>query len=268
MRPNGLDFGLISSILSPAAMKLAWLEPDTPFPPVEQAWGAHSDAPGLLAAGADLSAARLLNAYQNGIFPWYSEGQPVLWWSTDPRMVLRVQDFQVRRSFAKVLRRFVATPGCEIRIDSAFGTVMQRCAATPRPGQAGTWITPDIQAAYAGLHAAGHAHSVETWKDGQLIGGLYCVAIGQSVFGESMFSHAPDASKIALAALVALCRHQGAEWIDCQQNTPHLASMGARTMARDAFVRCVQQRCTQPAMQWSWKPLYWNAMGFSQAGTT
>lgn len=249
-------------------MKLAWLEPDTPFPNAKNAWGPHSEAPGLLAAGADLSPARLLDAYRHGIFPWYSEGQPILWWSTDPRMVLQVQDFQVRRSFAKVLRRFMANPGCEIRIDSAFETVIQHCAATPRHGQTGTWITPDIQAAYAALHADGYVHSVETWMDGQLLGGLYCVAIGHAVFGESMFSHATDASKIALAALVALCCNQGAQWIDCQQNTPHLASMGARTMARDAFVRAVQQRSIQAPMDWSWNPLYWNAMEFSQAGPT
>lgn len=249
-------------------MKLPWLEPDTPFPSVEMAWGPHTEAPGLLAAGADLSPARLLDAYRHGIFPWYSEGQPILWWSTNPRMVLQVQDFRVRRSFAKVLRKFMANPGCEIRVDSAFETVIQHCAATPRDGQAGTWITPDIQAAYGALHAAGHAHSVETWMNGKLIGGLYCVAIGKSVFGESMFSHAADASKIALAALVALCRNQGAAWIDCQQNTPHLASMGARTMARDAFVRTVQQHSIQAPMHWSWNPLYWNALEFSQAGPT
>jgi leucyl/phenylalanyl-tRNA--protein transferase len=249
-------------------MKLTWLESDTPFPPVENAWGLHSEAPGLLAAGADLSPARLLDAYRHGIFPWYSEGQPILWWSTDPRMVLRVQDFHVRRSFAKVLRGFIANPGCEIRVDSAFEAVIQHCAATPRPGQSGTWITHDIQSAYTALHAAGYVHSVETWCNGKLVGGLYCVAIGQSVFGESMFSHATDASKIALAALVALCRNQEIEWIDCQQNTGHLASMGARTMAREAFVRGVRQRSQRAPARWAWNPLYWNAMGFSQAGAT
>lgn len=249
-------------------MKLTWLEPETPFPPVENAWGPLSEAPGLLAAGADLSTARLLDAYRHGIFPWFSEGQPILWWSTDPRMVLKVPDFQVRRSFAKVLRKFIISPHCEIRIDSAFATVIQHCAATPRHGQAGTWITPGMQAAYTALHKAGYAHSVETWIDGQLRGGLYCVAIGQSVFGESMFSHTTDASKIALAALVALCRTHGAEWIDCQQNTPHLASMGARTIARDAFMRAVQHHNSQAPMHWRWNPLYWDAIGFSQAGAT
>lgn len=249
-------------------MNLPWLEPDTPFPPVESAWGADSEAPGLLAVGADLGPDRLLDAYRHGIFPWYSEGQPVLWWSTDPRMVLQVQDFQLRRSFAKVLRRFIASSGCEIRIDSAFSTVIGRCAATPRPGQSGTWISPNIQEAYAALHTAGYVHSVETWVDGQLVGGLYCVAIGRSVFGESMFSLASDASKIALAALVALCRTQGAEWIDCQQNTSHLASMGACTMARTTFVRAVQLGCDHAPLEWSWNPLYWNALGYSQTGAT
>lgn len=249
-------------------MKLPWLDPDTPFPAVASAWPADSEAPGLLAVGADLSLARLLDAYRHGIFPWYSEGQPILWWSTDPRMVLSVQDFRVRRSFDKALRRFIASPGSEIRVDSAFPCVIGHCAATPRLGQAGTWITPDIRAAYTALHAAGYVHSVETWMDGRLAGGLYCVAIGRSVFGESMFSHTSDASKIALAALVALCRSQGAEWIDCQQNTAHLASMGARTMARNAFVRIVQQCCDHAPMRWAWNPLYWNALGYSQAGTT
>lgn len=243
-------------------MTLPWLERDTPFPPVEQAWGQQSEAPGLLAAGADLSIDRLLEAYGHGIFPWYSPGQPILWWSTDPRMVLKVQDFRIRDSFAKVLRKFAASSDCEIRIDSAFGTVIQHCADTLRSGQAGTWIVEDMQLAYTALHAAGYAHSVETWKSGQLVGGLYCVAIGRAVFGESMFSHVTDASKIALAALVALCHHEGASWIDCQQNTRHLASMGAREMPRHAFAQSVQQGTAKPAMQWTWKPLYWDALGF------
>lgn len=249
-------------------MTLPWLKWDTPFPPVESAWGPLSEAPGLLAAGADLSTNRLLNAYRHGIFPWFSQGQPILWWSTNPRMVLNVQDFRIRHSFAKVLRRFAATPECEIRVDSTFASVIQHCAETPRAGQAGTWIVEDMQHAYMALHAAGYAHSVETWQSGHLVGGLYCVAIGRAVFGESMFSHTPDASKIALAALVALCRCEGAHWIDCQQNTRHLASLGAREIPRHTFAQAVQQSTSEPAMNWVWNPLYWNALGFSQARTT
>lgn len=249
-------------------MTLPWLETNTPFPPVENAWGQQSEAPGLLAVGADLSPERLLNAYRRGIFPWFSQGQPILWWSTNPRMVLEVSNFYVRHSFARVLRKFMADSACEIRIDHAFEAVIQQCAETPRQGQPGTWIVKDMQRAYTALHAAGYAHSVETWKNGQLVGGLYCVAIGRAVFGESMFSHATDASKIALAALVALCKNQRAEWIDCQQNTPHLATLGAKEVPRAAFVQAVHAHCAEPPMAWSWNPLYWNAMGFSQAGKT
>lgn len=246
-------------------MTLPWLDRDTAFPPIENAWGPLSEAPGLLAAGADLSPDRLLNAYRHGIFPWFSEGQPILWWSTDPRMILKVQDFRIRHSFAKVLRNFVASPGCEIRIDSAFSSVIQHCASTPRAGQPGTWIVEAMQSAYMALHSAGYAHSMETWKSGRLVGGLYCVAIGRAVFGESMFSHASDASKIALAALVALCRNQGADWIDCQQNTRHLASLGAREVPRQTFAQGLRQSAPAPAMDWAWNPLYWDALGFNQA---
>ncbi|MBN4841548.1 leucyl/phenylalanyl-tRNA--protein transferase, partial [Citrobacter braakii] len=165
-------------------------------------------------------------AYSNGIFPWYSTGQPVLWWSPDPRMVLHVDEFRVRRSFRKVLHRFLKDPRCEVRIDSAFGDVIRACARTPRPGQDGTWIVPDMQAAYRALHRAGHAHSVEAWWDGELVGGLYLVNLGRAVFGESMFTHRRDASKMALAALVAACRAWGVALIDCQQQTRHLASLG------------------------------------------
>jgi leucyl/phenylalanyl-tRNA--protein transferase len=219
---------------------IAWLGDDdhtTPFPPTHQALGPHSDAPGLLAAGGPLSIERLESAYRHGIFPWYSPGQPVLWWSPDPRMVLPVAQFRLHRSLKKALRAFLATPGCEIRFDSAFERVIAACASTPRDGQRGTWIVPALRRAYTDWHRAGRVHSVETWVDGRLVGGLYGVGIGRMFFGESMFAHATDASKIALAALVAFCRAQGIALIDCQQATTHLASLGAREMPRHEFER-------------------------------
>lgn len=240
------------------ASPLPWLEPGDPFPPVESSWGAGSDAPGLLAAGGDLSVATLLRAYSHGIFPWFSEGQPILWWSTDPRMVLTVSRFHLRRSLRKVLARFVADPRCEIRIDSAFAGVISACAGTQRHGQAGTWIVPPMVQAYTRLHEAGHAHSVETWVDGRLVGGLYCVALGRAVFGESMFAHATDASKIALAALVCFCRAHAIPMIDCQQNTAHLASMGAAEIPRAAFLAQIRHTQQLPAPAWRFSPLYWD----------
>jgi leucyl/phenylalanyl-tRNA--protein transferase len=227
---------------------------------VETTWGANDPIPGLLAAGGTLDAEHLRMAYSQGIFPWFSEGQPTLWWSPDPRMVLRTADFRLHRSLRKTLQRFRATPGCEIRIDSAFSTVMHHCAQTPRHDQDGTWIVQSIIDAYTDLHHQGAAHSVETWMGGRLAGGLYCVALGRAVFGESMFAHATDASKIALAALVALCRAQGAVQIDCQQATPHLASLGAREMPRHQFLRTMLEQRAQPAMQWRFENVYWDAL--------
>ncbi len=247
---------------------LPWLEPGDFFPNVENAWGLHSDAPGLLAAGADLSVATLSRAYREGIFPWFSEGQPILWWSTDPRMVLRVDALRLHRSMQKTLRRFASTPGCEVRIDTAFEKVINACAHTSRRGQPGTWIVPDMVAAYTALHAAGLAHSVETWVHGKLVGGLYCVALGHMVFGESMFSHAADASKIALAGLVAFCRENGLPLIDCQQNTAHLASLGAVEIPRAEFVKQVQSLTQLPCPNWRFDPLYWNQIFSTQGDVT
>ncbi len=242
------------------SLRLPWLEPGDAFPPVAQAWAAGSDAPGLLAAGGALDVATLQSAYTQGIFPWYSAGQPVLWWSPDPRMVLRVPDFKLHRSLRKTLQKFSYNPGCELRIDHDFAAVITACSASPREGQSGTWIVPDMVQAYVDLHAAGLAHSVETWIDGQLVGGLYCTSVGGAVFGESMFSRASDASKIALAALVALCRAQGVAQIDCQQNTAHLASLGAREMPRDEFCAAVALAAAQPPLQWRFDPVYWQQL--------
>jgi leucyl/phenylalanyl-tRNA--protein transferase len=214
---------------------IAWIDETTPLPPAASALGPRSEAPGLVAAGGSVTPARLEEAYRGGIFPWYSAGQPVLWWSPDPRMVLPTADFRLSHSLAKTIRRFRRTPGCEIRFDSAFERVIRACAETPRAGQDGTWIVPSMVAAYAAWHRLGRVHSVETWVDGTLVGGLYFVAIGRMCFGESMFAHRTDASKIALAALIAACRARSIELIDCQQNTGHLASFGGREIPRAEF---------------------------------
>jgi len=208
---------------------LAWLERDDPFPPVE---AALKEPNGLLCAGADLSVARLLAAYRRGIFPWFSGGEPILWWSPDPRMVLFCDELKIPRSLAKNLRN----KGFEVRIDTAFSRVIRACAE-PRKGESGTWISRDMQAAYVALQRGGHAHSFETWQAGKLVGGLYGVAIGRAFFGESMFSRATDASKVALVCLVETLRERGMPMIDCQQRTPLLASLGARQIPRPQFLR-------------------------------
>jgi leucyl/phenylalanyl-tRNA--protein transferase len=207
---------------------IPWLEPDTPFPPLESAMR-HPN--GLLAAGADLSPARLLQAYRLGIFPWYSPDQPPLWWSPDPRMVLFPEELKVSRSLAKRMRK----KDYEIRSDTAFRAVMLACASTPRPDQDGTWIVPEILEGYCSLHQLGYAHSIETWVDGQLMGGLYGVAIGRMFYGESMFHHVTDASKLAFVHLVRHLQKRGYGMIDCQMHTAHLASFGAREIPRNEF---------------------------------
>ncbi len=241
-------------------MHLTWLQPGEPFPDPSRAWDEHQPAPGLLAAGGALDVETLQRAYGNGIFPWFSEGQPTLWWSTDPRMVLHTAEFKLHRSLRKAITRFRADPRCEIRFDSDFDAVIRACAGSPREGQSGTWIVPAMVTAYRQFHAAGFAHSVETWIDGQLVGGLYCVRLGRAVFGESMFTRVPDASKIALAALVAWCRQEQVALVDCQQNTRHLASLGAREIPRDEFVRHVAQEARLPAARWRFDPVYWNEL--------
>ena len=229
---------------------LTLLKPGDAFPPLSRAWPAHSPAPGLVAVGGALDVPTLLAAYCATIFPWFSEGEPILWWSPDPRMVLRVEHFRLHRSLRRVVQRFRASAGCEIRVNSAFDAVITACARAARQGQSGTWIGPRILNAYTALHRAGHAFSVETWIDGRLRGGLYGVSIGRAVFGESMFTEVTDGSKIALAALVALCRAQGLPLIDCQQNTRHLAFMGAAEMPRAEFTSAVSQLVHQPPPQW------------------
>lgn len=239
---------------------LAWLASGEEFPPASSAWGTDSPAAGLLAAGGDLSVQSLCRAYSHGIFPWYSRDQPILWWSPEPRMVLDVAQFRLQPSFRKSLKRFIQSPGCEVRFDSAFDQVIQACASSQRKGQTGTWIVPAMVDAYQNLHCAGFAHSVETWVEGELIGGLYCVALGQAVFGESMFSRSSGASKIALAALVGFCRQQDIVQIDCQQNTAHLARLGAAEVPRQQFLQTVMQSLTRRAPQWSFDRGCWQLL--------
>lgn len=242
---------------SPPLPPLEWLEPGQDFPSPENAWGPSDPAPGLLAAGGMLDVPTLVKAYAQGIFPWYSAGQPILWWSTDPRMVLRPEAFRLHRSFKKTLTRLLTEQRLEIRIDHSFERVIRACAHTPRDGQDGTWILPAMVQAYCGLHAAGHAHSVEAWIDGELAGGLYCVSLGGMVFGESMFSRQSDASKMALAALVALARQHAVPLIDCQQNTPHLTSLGGEVVPRRLFLREVKRLIGSPRPHWHFDPVYW-----------
>jgi leucyl/phenylalanyl-tRNA--protein transferase len=220
---------------------IPWLDIHTPFPDVSRAL--TDEAPGLLAAGADLSPARLLDAYRRGIFPWFSEGQPILWWSTDPRMVLMTDDFKISDSLAKAIRkveRSAATDGrWQLRFDSDFDAVMRACAG-PRKDGPGTWISDEIIAGYTGLHKLGYAHSSELWLDGELVGGAYGVSIGRMFYGESMFARVTDGSKIALAQLVRFLKTRGVTMIDCQQETKHLASLGAAPISRARFLAHVR----------------------------
>ena len=254
---------------------MIWIDAHQALPATHLALGPDSEAPGLLAIGAPVTPERLEQAYTMGVFPWYSPGQPPLWWSPDPRMVLPVAEFRLSLTLRKTLRRFIRDPRCEIRFDSAFRAVMQACAEAPREGQNGTWIVPEIIDAYTAWHHAGRAHSVETWIDGELAGGLYGVGMGRMVFGESMFARRTDASKIALCALVAWCRAHGVSHIDCQQHTAHLASFGAREVPRTEFEAHLARTVTctidhpptkmpqthgqgaTPAAVWTYHPSLW-----------
>jgi leucyl/phenylalanyl-tRNA--protein transferase len=223
---------------------IPWLSGDADFPPVERALRRPS---GLLAAGADLSPERLLRAYRLGIFPWFSQGEPILWWSPDPRAVLFPRELKLSRSLRKTLRKNLY----QVRADSAFEQVMEGCSQ-PRPNQAGTWITESMKQAYCALHALGVAHSVESWYEGQLVGGLYGIALGRMFYGESMFSRMSDASKTALAALVHRLDSWGFGLIDCQMSTPLLASFGAREIPRSEFTRHVAELVNYPDVPGPW----------------
>ncbi len=219
------------------------IQDDLPFPPVELAFTYPN---GLLAAGGDLSPERLLDAYRHGIFPWFNENDPILWWSPNPRMVLFPNEFKISHSLRKILYKGVY----DIRFDSAFEQVVRNCAA-PRKGQAGTWILEDIIDAYCELHRLGYAHSVETWIDGELAGGLYGIALGKMFYGESMFSRRANASKIAIAHLARQLEYWNYGMIDCQMNTPHLASLGAREIPREEFIHRLQKLINYPKVQTS-----------------
>ena len=220
-------------------------DPDAPFPPASQALQVPD---GLLATGGDLSAPRLLNAYRHGIFPWFSEGQPILWWTPDPRMVFRTDRPVLSRRFRRSLR----DSSWQVRADTAFDQVIDACASQPRPGQEGTWITPGMLDAYRELHRLGHAHSVEVFEAERLIGGIYGVAIGRMFFGESMFSAESGGSKVALAALSLRLRQWGWPMIDAQVENPHLLSLGAESWPRDLFLAQVQALVQQPETPGNW----------------
>lgn len=227
---------------------IPWLTNAHRFPPVDTAL---AEPNGLLAAGGDLSSGRLLAAYRHGIFPWYAPGEPLLWWSPDPRMVLFPAEFKISRSLARTLKN----AGYQVRLDSVFSQVIAACAA-PREQGGGTWISAEMQAAYRHLHDIGYAHSVETWMvDGEsstLAGGLYGIAIGRVFYGESMFSRRNDASKIALAHLCRLLEQRGFAVIDCQMNTAHLASLGAREIPRREFVAELARWSAEPDAAERW----------------
>jgi len=225
-----------------------WLDPecqDITFPDVELAL---KEPDGLLAIGGDLSSVRLLNAYESGIFPWYGPGQPILWWSPDPRLVLLPESLHISRSLRKTLRKRVF----RVTLDEAFEAVIGNCSG-PRENAGGTWITPEMTTAYLELHRQGYAHSVECWQDNRLVGGLYGVSIGRLFFGESMFAHASDASKVALVNLAMQLSHWGFPLIDCQVHTPHLESLGAIPLPRKEFTRILRAACALPAPPSPWR---------------
>jgi len=225
-----------------------WLESDDReiiFPDVELAL---RDPDGLLAMGGQLSTDWLLHAYRRGIFPWYGPGQPILWWSPDPRLVLFPEKLHISRSLAKTLRQNKFS----VTLDTAFSDVITACAQT-RPAQSGTWITPEMQAAFIKLHHEGHAHSAECWFDGKLAGGLYGVAIGTIFFGESMFTEVTDASKVAFVALVRQLERWGYRLIDCQVHTEHLAKLGASRIPRKDFTAVLGSGCAQQGRTLPWE---------------
>ena len=248
---------------------MKWLQgPNDPLPDTHLAWPPGSDAPGLLAAGGELTPERLTQAYGRGIFPWYSQNQPILWWSPPSRMVLHVNEFKVSRSLRKTLVRFRRSLNCEVRIDSDFRRVISLCAHTKREGQRGTWIVDEMIDAFCHLHDLGIAHSVETWIDGELVGGLYGVGFGRMFFGESMFSLRTDASKIALAGLVSFCAEGRVPLIDCQMYTEHLTSLGGRELSRREFEAHIALHVNAPAItHWAYHPAMWAHVLPTSGGT-
>lgn len=231
----------------PIRLPLLPADPDAPFPPAD---GAHRVPNGLLAMGGDLSPARLLNAYRHGIFPWFSEGEPILWWCPDPRMVFDTGSFRLASRFRRTLRG----SAWEVRADTVFDRVVLACALAPRPGQDGTWITQDMMDAYGELHRLGHAHSVEVFDGRRLVGGIYGVGIGRMFFGESMFSAVSGGSKVALAGLCAILARAGCPLLDAQVENPHLASLGGRRLPRPAFLAEVARLAAESRPTGLWAP--------------
>lgn len=203
---------------------------------------------GLLAVGGDLSSERLLLAYQCGIFPWYSEGQPILWWSPDPRLILEPEEFHISHRLRQILKQGVF----KVTFDKAFESVIQACASVPREGQDGTWITPEMREAYVHLHKQGFAHSVESWLDAKLVGGIYGVSLGKCFFGESMFSYKSNASKVALATLVRSLKAWGFHMLDAQVTTRHLLSLGAKEIPRSLFLKRLKEALSFPTQKGKW----------------
>ena len=232
--------------------QIHWLGLDDPFPnPIEEP-DPDPSVPGLIAVSEKIYPGQLEAAYQVGIFPWYSDNQPILWWSPDPRMVLKPQNFKCSDSLKKSIRHFCSDPNAQILVDGDFGAVVRACATSKRKEQDGTWITHEIMEAYTQLYEQGHAHSIAVVEQNQLIGGLYCVSFGGMVFGESMFSRQTDASKLALAALCAWCQQHQVAMIDCQQETRHLSSLGAAPISRDAFLLQMQISLNQTNIDITW----------------
>jgi len=232
-------------------MSLPWLNITDPFPSPLDTNDPDPEVPGLIAISTDISSDQLKRAYRQGIFPWYSESQPILWWSPNPRMVLKPADFKVSRSFKKDIKSALLDQAWDIRVDNDFHATILACAKQSRHGQNGTWITHAIMHAYGDLHEQGLAHSVEVFFEEQRVGGLYCVNLGRVVFGESMFSKRPNASKLALAALCAWAINNQIKLIDCQQETEHLTSMGGAPINRPDFIEHLNQQCDAEKPIWS-----------------
>jgi leucyl/phenylalanyl-tRNA---protein transferase len=232
--------------------QISWLGPHDPFPnPLTEA-DPDPSVPGLIAVSENIYPGQLARAYQQGIFPWYSDNQPILWWSPDPRMVLKPSEFKCSDSLRKIIRSFCQNPQSQILVDDDFGAVIRSCATSSRKDQDGTWITHEIIDAYTALYEQGNAHSIAVIEEGQLTGGLYCVSFGNMVFGESMFSRKTNASKIALAALSAWCLDNEVQMIDCQQETAHLLSLGAAPIPRQVFLEQLQISINQTKIEQSW----------------
>lgn len=217
-------------------MPVPQLTPYDHFPDLKTSPDPDPEIPGLIATSRDISANQLLDAYSHGVFPWYSEGQPILWWSPNPRMVLYPEEFHVTKSLRNTMRKVLEDPRFEIRVDYDFYSTIRGCATQPRHGQSGTWITHAIMNSYGQLHERGYVHSIESYFNNELVAGLYCVNLGRVVFGESMFTKIPDASKLALATLTSWAIKNQIRFIDCQQETAHLTSLGGRAISRDLFL--------------------------------